>query len=303
MDEHRLLHVDADRDRREAVGAGVAAERRFVTDPEPCGGTAVDTLGHESYDAVLVGHPLPDGTVEFVGRVRGGYPDLPIVAYGDDAAGAGVVRALFRAGVTAHVPLTDGEVGTLVDRLDDAIETYHDRQRTRRGAAAFRRLGEAVAGAPTDVDGAVEGVLRSVRATYEVDFAGLARVADGEFRVVAADASRALRDEFAGPIPLEETYCETTVNEGRTVTSDPGGGVDGDGRPAVARRLGLSCYLGTPVTVDGRTYGTLCVVDRTRRRGFAAWERQGIELAARWVARELEHDREKSSLARGDADE
>lgn len=302
MDAYRLLHVDADRERRCAVGDRLEADRQFVAEPEFTGSTAIDTLGHESYDAVLVGHPLPGQTAAFVRQVRGGYPDMPILAYGDDASfDARTTRALFRAGVTDHLPMGgDSDVDALLDRLDEAIEAFLERQRTHRGAEAFSRLGDAIADAPTDLDGSVDAVLAGLRDTYDVDYAGLARIVGDEYHIVAVDATPDLASSLEETVPLEETYCETTVREGRTVASAPEGGIREGIRPAVARRLGLECYLGTPVYVDGTTFGTLCVADRSRRQGFARWERTGIELAARWIARELEHDREKQTLRSSD---
>lgn len=312
MTANRLLHVDADRDRRRALGDRVDADGRFAAEPEPCGEAALDTLGHEAYDAIAVGQPLPNGTAAFVGRVRGGYPDLPIVAYGDGKSVEGqTLRALFRAGITDHIVIDDATAdgdsvasadgvgaatAALIDRLDDAVEEFHDRQRTDRGAAALRRLGEAIAGAPTDLDGAVEGLLAAVRATYEVDYAGLARIAGDDFRFVAGHGTDELCAAFDRTIPLEETYCATTVGERRTVASGPDGGIADRGCPPIGRRLGIECYLGTPVSVEEELFGTLCVVDRSRRQGFAGWERTGIELAARWLGRELSHDREKTRL-------
>lgn len=301
----RLLHVDADRDRRRRLGDHVDADGRFVADSEPCGATALDTLGHEAYDAVAVGDPLPDGTAAFVRRVRGGYPEIPILTYSDDgdSVDGETLRALFRAGVTDHLAVDDGHdavdaagIAALIDRLDDAVEVFHERQRTRRGATALHRLGDAIAGAPTELDAAIDGVLAALRTTYEVDYAGLARIAGDDFRFIAADGTEELCDAFDRTLPLAETYCDTTVAEGRTVASGPGGTVGDRGRPPVARRLGLECYLGTPILVDGDVFGTLCVVDRSRRQGFAKWERTGIELAARWIGRELAHDREKVRL-------
>ena len=301
MTESRLLHVDADADRRDAVAERVGGRGRFVTDPEFRGETAVDTLGQESYDALLVGHPLPDGTAAFVRRVRGGYPDLPIVTYGDGSAfDAHTTRTLFGAGVTDHLPLGDeGAYTALVDRLESAVETFHDRRRSQQGAETLRRLGDAIAAAPTDADGAIDGVLDAIRDAYNVDYAGLARIVDDDFRFVAGRGVAGLREALAETVPLVDTYCETTVAEGRTVASNPDGGVGDREQPPIGRRLGLECYLGTPVYVDDELFGTLCVVDRSRRRGFAEWERTGIELAARWVARELAHDREKARIRAG----
>jgi GAF domain-containing protein len=171
---------------------------------------------------------------------------------------------------------------------------FHERQCTHRGATALRRLGDTITGEPTELGAAIDGVLAALRATYDVYYAGLARIAGDNFQSVAGGGTAELCDAFDRTPPLEEPYCKTTVGEGRTVTSGPDGEVGDRGRPAVGRRLGLECYLGTPVYVDGEPFGTLCVVDRSRRQGFAQWERTGIELAAGWLGRELAHDREKA---------
>lgn len=52
---------------------------------------------------------------------------------------------------------------------------------------------------------------------------------------------------------------------------------------------GIRCYLGTPLEVDGETYGTFCFYDTEPRNDpFTRWEVTLVDMMGRWVSRELE---------------
>ncbi|WP_277553830.1 GAF domain-containing protein [Halobaculum limi] len=313
MTGDRVLQVDAQGPRRTTVASTLTGGTRFVVDPEPSGTTAADTLRHESYDAVLVGHPLPDGSEAFVEQLRGAYVDLPIVAYGETAAlDAGTTRDLFRAGVTDLFVLDDGGgdasddrngLDGLVESLPEQIETFHERRRDRAAEAAFREVIGRVSASDTRMAGTLDDVLSAIRRAYDVDFAALTRVVDDEIGVVAADSHPDVPLAPDDVLPLAETYCNSTLQQNRTVAfgdvNEVAGGDDAVpdlSTTYVADVLGFECYLGTPIEVNGKPYGTLCVAGRSRRNGFANWEQTLIDLTAAWLGRELDHEQEKTDL-------
>lgn len=310
MTGDRVLQVDALGSRRTTVASTLTGGTRFVVDPEPSGATAADTLSHESYDAVLVGHPLPDGSEAFVEHVRGAYTDLPIVAYGETAdLDAEATRDLFRAGVTDLFVLDGDGLDGLVETLPERIEAFHERRRDRVAESAFREVIGRVNASNTGIADTLDDVLSGMRHAYDVDFAAVMRVDDGELQIVAADSHPDVPLAPDDVLPLAETYCNPTVGQNRTVSfgdvndGDDDGSLIGDQGPLpdlsstyVADVIGFECYLGTPIEVNGAPYGTLCVAGRSRRNGFANWERTLIDLTAAWLGRELDHEQEKTDL-------
>jgi len=71
----------------------------------------------------------------------------------------------------------------------------------------------------------------------------------------------------------------------------------GTGRSGGQRRVGISCYLGTPVSVGEEVYGTFCFYDTEARSGdFSDWEVTLVELLGNWVSTELERQRRQREL-------
>jgi len=98
--------------------------------------------------------------------------------------------------------------------------------------------------------------------------------------------------------PLGQAYCRKTLgrDEPLAVTDAPAEGWDGD--PAF-ERLGLSCYLGAAITVDGGEYGTVCFADTDpRERDFSGPDTTFVDLLTDWVGHVLEqrrHERERQA--------
>jgi len=87
------------------------------------------------------------------------------------------------------------------------------------------------------------------------------------------------------------TYCRRTVDADATValSNAPEQGWAGD--PAYETH-GMSCYIGSNLTVDGETYGTVCFTAQGARvDSFTADEKLFVELLARLLERTLESDR------------
>jgi signal transduction histidine kinase len=62
----------------------------------------------------------------------------------------------------------------------------------------------------------------------------------------------------------------------------------------------LGCYLGTPITVDGTLYGTVCFVDENPRSDpFRGEELPFVEILARMLGYELEYRQHEVELDRG----
>lgn len=131
----------------------------------------------------------------------------------------------------------------------------------------------------------VDEGLELCRSALGVEYGFLARVDDGEHTVLAIAREGDIPGAPGDHRPLGETFCELTVAERETVAfghldDAPPGTADRD----VHTEEGFSCYVGAPVTVDGRVYGTCCFAAREPREPFADWERELVAALASWMS-------------------
>lgn len=101
-------------------------------------------------------------------------------------------------------------------------------------------------------------------------------------------------------VPLGATNCERAVVDEETLVL---GDVAAEAPELTDRagftEMGISCYLGTPVWVDGAVDGTFCFFD-TEPRGdsFSEWEVTLVDLLGNWVSYEQERERRAEQLTR-----
>lgn len=93
-------------------------------------------------------------------------------------------------------------------------------------------------------------------------------------------------------VDLAATNCERAVlSEETLVIEDVADEARAERERAGFTEWGIRCYLGTPVVVDGETYGTLCFYDTdARTEPFTRWEVTLVDTMGRWVSRELEQE-------------
>ncbi len=181
-----------------------------------------------------------------------------------------------------------------------------DTERTRRTAQlrdrerALQDAYEVIADPDRPFADQIEALLSVVRDTIGTDYATLSCVHEDAdeyiFEAVdaPADADLAAGDTTA----LSATNCERVVNTERTLVLED---VDADA-PELADRAGnaewgISCYLGTPVSVGDDVYGTFCFYDmEARAEEFSDWEVTFVELLGNWVSAELERQQYEREL-------
>ena len=115
-------------------------------------------------------------------------------------------------------------------------------------------------------------------------------------RSVQSDLDLAPGLEF----PLENTYCARVANEKRTITYTHVSAIPQMQGHPVYQNLGLETYIGAPIFVDGKVYGTLNFSStEPRSTDFAAHELEIVELMAQSIgqlirARQAEKERREA---------
>jgi len=84
------------------------------------------------------------------------------------------------------------------------------------------------------------------------------------------------------------TYCRRTVESYSPIALSHAAEQGWEDDPAYIEH-GFECYLGTTISVEGETYGTVCFISReSREKEFSPEEKAFVELLARLLGRDIE---------------
>lgn len=109
--------------------------------------------------------------------------------------------------------------------------------------------------------------------------------------------------EVEAEFALQDTYCRAVVEDKQTIAYAQVGKLEAMQTHPVYQNLKLESYIGTPIFVRGKIYGTLNFSDtKPRTEGFQPQERELIELMAQSIGRfiaawETEGDRATAEAA------
>ena len=151
----------------------------------------------------------------------------------------------------------------------------------------FRDLYELGADRSLSLDEKIEQAITIGRDRLGLAYGVLSYTAEGEYDVVGSTIETG--DYAAGTVHnLDETWCRHVVNDREMlIVSDANASEYAD--DIAAEATGLQCYIGSPILVDGETYGTLCYSDDSpRKRDFGEQEQQFVELLTQWISYEIE---------------
>ncbi|WP_424003009.1 ATP-binding protein [Haloarcula salina] len=180
----------------------------------------------------------------------------------------------------------------------------HERELGKR-EETLRETYRVVSRKDMDLEAKVERLLDIGREALGTDVAALSRI-EGETYVFDIVRDPTGDTQPGDTVPLETTNCERAVVEEQTlVLADIAADAPDLAERAGFTEMGITCYLGTPVVVDGEVYGTFCFYDTEPREPFTDWEVTLVELMGNWVSyeREREHHREELTRERNRLEE
>lgn len=247
---------------------------RIETDPND----ALEAIETDDIDCVVSDHHMPQMTgLELLRYVREMDADLPFILF--TARGSEEIASeAVSEGVTDYFRKRRGadQWRVLANRIENVSARYRAEEAVQRRESALRRLARTVI---DSVSTPVEELLELGCETLEVEYSAL--VSDDD------DGVEILVETVDGTLPFDTAEGMSLSNDIDDLT------VDGSGIVAVAAgaesddEAGFSSYIGTPVYVRDRRYGTLCFCDRGGRTEFTAWERAFVELLGDWLGHEL----------------
>ncbi len=185
--------------------------------------------------------------------------------------------------------------------MPDPHSSQHDSQSSQAANQSAdewdTRLRETVAKKTLDTSAKIQRLLRLGAERFGVDTAHLARIdpADGSY-VITEVADPPPPVQQGGEASLSDTYCRTVLAKGTTqvIENAPAEGWTGD--PAY-EHSGMTCYLGTKVTVAGELYGTVSFsAEEPPPEPFDEADRSFAELIAQGIGRTIERTRRENGL-------
>ena len=146
----------------------------------------------------------------------------------------------------------------------------------------------------------IETLLAVGQSYLSMDAGLVAAVDDGRYEIEIIHSDHASLGEIPDGtvMPLSETVCERTLARGETFVVDdiPTEQSDLIERAAVSDHDGRR-YIGTPISVADRTYGTLCFYGtETHDSALSARDEQLVEFIGQLVTYELEHHLQQTEL-------
>ena len=180
----------------------------------------------------------------------------------------------------------------------DITERRKHEEEIRGRERTLREIYRVISRKDLELEGKVDRLLEIGQDVLGTEMAALSHI-DGDVYVFEIVRDRTGTIEAGDTAPLDATNCERAVVEEQTlVLADIA-----EDRPELTDRagyteMGVSCYLGTPVVVDGSVYGTFCFYDTEPRDSFSEWEVTLVELMGNWVSYEQERERREQELTR-----
>jgi signal transduction histidine kinase len=180
----------------------------------------------------------------------------------------------------------------------DITERHKHEEEIRGRERTLREIYRVISRKDLDFEEKIGRLLEIGQHALGTETAALSRV-DGDMYVFEIVRDRTGAIEAGDAAPLDATNCERAVVEEKTlVLADIA-----QDRPEMTERagyaeMGISCYLGTPVVVDGSVYGTFCFYGTEPRDSFSEWEVTLVELMGNWVSYEQERERREQELTR-----
>jgi PAS domain S-box-containing protein len=174
--------------------------------------------------------------------------------------------------------------------------TEHERTRAEleNSVQALHGLYEIAANPDLSFEVKRRRLLELGNSYFDLPYGFATRVEDGVQTIEASTGTHELLQP-GETCPLEESYCRKTIQRDAilSVADATDEGWEDDRAFEV---FGLGSYVGSKLVVDGELYGTLCFAATKSRGEFSGSERTFVELAARWLAYELEQRRYNERL-------
>lgn len=179
----------------------------------------------------------------------------------------------------------------------DISEKHQQREEIKHREETLHEMHDIISTRESSFTEKVEALISLGRAELGTEYGSLAKIEGEDYNLQIVD-SPGERFQAGDVVPLSTTNCERAATTEETVVL---GDIKRDA-PDLAQLPGytdhgITCYIGAPVFVDSRVYGTFCFYDTDEREGqFSDWEVMLVDIMSQWVSYEIERENANETL-------
>ncbi len=177
----------------------------------------------------------------------------------------------------------------------DITERKAVEQTLRENEVAIRSLYLVTADQQQDFDQKIEALLEMGCQRFQMECGILARIEDNhlEIQTICAPDNRMTKGM---KLDLTETYCAQVLQTNGAVGIEQINGTTATQQP-MGNYSPVDAYLGTPVIVAGRVYGTIHFSSQQpRRKSFKASDKEFLNLMAQWIGGAIEQQQQTAQM-------
>ncbi len=192
------------------------------------------------------------------------------------------------------------EVDISGEKRSEALSRDHHAQ-IEHQLQAFSLLNQLAANTHLRIQEQLEQALKLGRTYLALDLGIVSKIRYGDYKIMALDVEQPSSLETGQRFNLGETYCDLVIQEGDLVAVHHMAASEYSGHPCY-RAIGLEAYIGVPLYVEDKTYGTLNFSSGSHKEEpFSDSEKLFMRLLARWVSAIIERDRSARALRRNES--
>ncbi|WP_253737704.1 GAF domain-containing sensor histidine kinase [Halohasta salina] len=294
MTAFRVLHVGDEADgsletQLESFLEGAASVRTVEGDE-----AARTALAETAVDCLVCGlRPA------FVREIRSDHPEVPVVV-ADDAGSADAISTAIEAGATDYVARSGDEDAVLAHRIAETIagEWQQLRGRLTESAAIISGLYGMLDEGDLSLEEKLARGLELGVSELDYPLAYITHREGSSVEIVSVSGDHEVIQENE-TLPAGSTYCGTTIDTGEPLSVGDAATDKQWTDSAAFRTVGLRCYVGAPIIVDGDVYGTLCFgSDDPRPPSVVDDDLVIVETLAQWVGYEIDRHQYERELQR-----
>ena len=255
----------------------------------------------EPADCLVVEPPFETDIVEFLSQMREFDPELPVLLFASPND-VDVVNEVLAAGAD-YVPKTDDDsqdelLVARIEALGGVGGEHYSSDPWRQSTAAISRLYSITNQSELSFPEKLNRALEVGTAELGYPFAYATRIENDSVELLAVAGNH--DDLSVGKVtPLSDNYCRFTMSEQEPVAIGDAGTDKELAELPVYTDLGLSCYVGAPITVDNEAYGSLCFAGtEPRDPKLIEAQKLTVKTLAQWVGYELERSQREQELNR-----
>jgi PAS domain S-box-containing protein len=173
----------------------------------------------------------------------------------------------------------------------------------KRTEETLRSLYKVSSARKLNFDQRLQGLLALGRRQFAMEMGALGRVENNLYEVIAAQTVPKSKFPLTkGNIwNLEQTYCRVTIGVKEPIAFESASASQWCSYSAYASSR-IEAYIGMPVIVDGKVYGTLSFFSlQARHHPFTAGDKELLKLMAQWVGAYLERQQGEEELRQSEA--